>query len=192
MDSGFRSQEGHSQHFRFAPFIPISSERLGWENLQKADQSGFVSNSLPQSSCQHCQGVSDPASSACWVSSLPSVCFFIPRIYILSLVASFVHWHDDRTLCTERCFLMGSKCKLCLLRFLFLFLAQRTCSPYDEPQCRGQRPKFSLVINELYVAGQTLYRWALVFIICKTEIEKLWNFRAERYSRGQLVQELQI
>ena len=40
--------------------------------------------------------------------------------------------HDYSILCTERCFLMGFKCKSCLLRVLSLFLVLRIFNPYKK------------------------------------------------------------
>lgn len=54
---------------------------------------------------------------------------------------------------------------------------------------RARRPLSAGILTSCICWTNTVYLWALAFVTCKTEIEKLWNFRAERHCRGHFVQE---
>lgn len=74
-----------------------------------------------------------PKFHSCWGSSFPSICFYVPWIHTLFLVVSLMNCHDNRTVCTERCFLMGFKCRFCSWESSFLGLGPENMQSLQQP-----------------------------------------------------------
>lgn len=179
---------GKSQPFCFASFIRVPSERRGLENVQKVDWSELTCNSLPQLSYQELQDVSDIKVS-CLLSEFIFKNLFLSYMNWYLVVSCFLHELSWLQYCLYRA-VFSDRIPVSVLWTEGSFLVRGPGNTQSLPGARRPLPAGALTSYVCWT--NTVYLWALVFITCKTEIEKLWNFRAERHCRGHLAQELQI